>query len=342
MLDLGATITPHWHDGHFWVSHQLQGDPAAMDKISAVCLYMFRWRKFTESRWCSIGTCCRAVLCSLFVGLEQLVSLTRSDPKATDYHLHGFERLSKQIRTYIVVASIVNFVPESLLLEVSDDDRLARRCEELEGVLAEDLAWVESINEFTWIRLAAFAGSLTSAGQLRSMSIYFSHVAAGFINKRVFSVIRNYPWSLCIGDISTNLDILAVDTSEISDTCTFKIRALLKMGFNRVKLEQAIDVMREAPFSSIPVEQGHGSCAVMHRFHPLYTGHQLATRSMLHQARHLFTRPESELKLDKRAQRIHRLREKQPGKTSARHAFFSWFFVVFHSTVSSLWLSLNV
>ena len=154
------------------------------------------------------------------------------------------------------------------------------------------------------------------------MSIYSSHVAAGFINKRVVSVIRNYPWSLCIGDISTNLDILAVDTSEISDTCTFKIRALLKMGFNRVKLEQAIHVMREAPFSGIPVEQGHGSCAVMHRFHPLYTGHQLAIGSMLHQARHLFARPESERKLDKRAQRIHRLREKQPGKTSARHAFF--------------------
>ena len=305
-----------------------------MEQISVVCLYMFKWRKFTESRFGTIGPSCRALLCSLLVGLEQLVAMTRSDEKATDFHLHGFVRLSCSIRRYLVIASIVAFVPDGLLVEALTDDRLVRRCDELEGILAEEVAWVQTISDSTWRRLALVAGLPEAhALLLRHDVVHSCHVASSYVHNKMFAVLRSYPWSLCVGNIATNLESLARDESNISDDFTYKVRALMHIGFSNVKLEQAILVLREASFSTISVEQGHGSCAVIHRFHPLYTGNQLASRAMLHQVRHLFTRTDAELKMEKRSCHIDALNRRQPGKTSARHAFLSF---IMESAKSSL------
>ena len=334
MIEIVATVNPRWHSGFLWVSSSLQDDPTGMEQISAVCLYMFKWRKFTESRFGTIGPSCRALLCSLLVGLEQLVAMTRSDEKATDFHLHGFVRLSCSIRRYLVIASIVAFVPDGLLVEALTDDRLVRRCDELEGILAEEVAWVQTISDSTWRRLALVAGLPEAhARLLRHDVVHSCHVASSYIHNKIFAVLRSYPWSLCVGNIATNLESLARDESNISDDFTYKVRALMHIGFSNVKLEQAILVLREASFSTISVEQGHGSCAVIHRFHPLYTGNQLASRAMLHQVRHLFTRTDAELKMEKRSCHIDALNRRQPGKTSARHAFLSF---IMESAKSSL------
>ena len=42
-------------------------------------------------------------------------------------------------------------------------------------------------------------------------------------------------------------------------------------------------LLPDVEWSTIAVEQGHGSCAVLHRFHPDMEQHILANRSMLRQ-----------------------------------------------------------
>ena len=89
MLHIVAYVNPWWHTGHLWANGKLHIDLAAMETVRAVILYLFRWRKFVDRRFCMIGASCRAIVCSSRVGLDRLVTMTRSDPTPTGYHLHS-------------------------------------------------------------------------------------------------------------------------------------------------------------------------------------------------------------------------------------------------------------
>eukprot|EP00974_Lingulodinium_polyedra_P049628 4773131-Lingulodinium_polyedra.AAC.1 len=102
-------------------------------------MYMHKWRKFTESRWTSIGATARQLLRSMCVGLESLVALTRDDPLVSDFHLHGFEKLSCDIKMYVACAAVGSYPVEAFMLEVLEDDRLARRLPELKALLDDEM-----------------------------------------------------------------------------------------------------------------------------------------------------------------------------------------------------------
>ena len=80
MLEDLVAVNPEWRDNQLHVNAGLQEDSSCMERLSSVVLYVFKLRKFSESRWATMGPSCRAVLCSLAVGLEQLVHLTSQDP----------------------------------------------------------------------------------------------------------------------------------------------------------------------------------------------------------------------------------------------------------------------
>ena len=127
MLDLVVEVNPVWRAGNLWANGLLQADPSCFAKVYTVVLYMFRWRKFSESRWATIGPACRAVLCSLAIGLDHLVGRTRADAKNSDYHLHGYARMSAPIKQFMIVSGVVSCVADAMLQEIMRGDRLARR-----------------------------------------------------------------------------------------------------------------------------------------------------------------------------------------------------------------------
>ena len=324
MIELVVDVNPWWRNGALWVSGQLEGKPDVLEKVAAVVVYMFKWRKFSDTRWCTIGTSCRDLLRSLCVGLEQLAAITRADAHVTDYHLHGIVRLSDSIRKYTVVASVVSFVPDAVLVEVMLDDRLVRRPAELHEAMVDELKWLEAIGSFTWQRLAAVVGKGVSSESLRSECVNAAHIAASYINRKVFDVICEFPWKLAVGDVRRNLEQLEASDEVISDTFAAQVRALLRIGFNRDKLVDAVVLLKEVPWSTVPVEQAHGSIAVLHRFHPLYSCDQLSQRSMLHQCRHLFTTSDDERRVGKQRALVDRLQQRRSGHISAMHAFMGF------------------
>lgn len=205
MLDMVAEIHPWWKGGASWVSGDLEGEDDMLERVSLVVLYMHQWKQFTDSRWLTVGSACRAVVASLSVGLGQLVHKTREDPSATDFHLHGFGRLSPDLRKFMVIATIVSFVVDSLLVEVLSDDRLAGRGEQLRGGMAEELAWIEGLGPFVWDRLAYVVSEEYDGGNLWSECLHASHVAASYIQRKLFDILAGYPWKLAVGDIDRNL-----------------------------------------------------------------------------------------------------------------------------------------
>ena len=322
MLELVAEVHPLWENGFLFVSSNLE-EASVIEKVSHVLLYLCKWRRYTDSRWATIGPACRTLVWGLLVGLDKWVALTRKDPSASDFFLHGFTKLSKPLRRYCVVAALVAHVPDAVLSEALVDDRLVRRAAVLKEAMLEELLWVEGIDASIWAILAAVVGNNEEAKALQSTTMHSCHVAAAFVQHKVFNAVEGYPWNLAVGDVGLNLDALATSTEEIADACTHKIRLLVQNGFPREQLIRGIALFREVSWSSVPVEQSHASAAILHRFHPEYSMEMLTARATLHQCSHLFLTPTEAGKEARYATRLDNLRKKDPLKVNGRSLFLA-------------------
>lgn len=59
-----------------------------MDLVSGIesCLMkMWQFRKFTESRWLTVGSSSRVLVAALLTGLDDLVAAISRDPPCTQY-----------------------------------------------------------------------------------------------------------------------------------------------------------------------------------------------------------------------------------------------------------------
>ena len=323
MLERVCEISPWFADGFLWVSAHLAEDEDAIAKVTFVLVYMCQWRRFCDSRWVTIGPSCRPLLWCLCIGLEQWVSLTRSDPGESDYHLHGFSRLSPTIKKCAAVASISANVTDAVLTEALLDDRLVRRAAELKQVMLDEVLWVQGIDSFVWDRLATVVGAKQTGVGLANAAIHASYVQVAFAKFRVFNVLEAYPWSLAVGDIEDNLDDLAATDSPISDPTTQKIRVLLQQGYNRKQVALGVALFREVSFSTVAVEQAHASAACIHKYHPAYESLMLSTRATLHQSRHLFLTPPGDRVEAKAAGKLATMKQKSPFKASGSNAFLA-------------------
>eukprot|EP00969_Alexandrium_andersonii_P020568 899122-Alexandrium_andersonii.AAC.1 len=145
--------------------------------LSRAVLYLFKFRKFVDSRWCTVGPACRTLCCALAVGLDGLVGLIRGSGNASDYYIHGYERLAPEVRKYTVVAAIASFVPDSFLIELLEDDRVARRVGVLQATMTEEQQWIDALPALVWCRMPALSVSEWGPAAMRSSTVHAGMVA---------------------------------------------------------------------------------------------------------------------------------------------------------------------
>ena len=97
-IELFVEVNPRWEGGKLWANPHLQADPECWDKVSVLVMYLLKWKKFSETRWATVGSSCRAFLGSLLVGLDELVAIARADSTVSDFHLHGYTKCNKAVR----------------------------------------------------------------------------------------------------------------------------------------------------------------------------------------------------------------------------------------------------
>ena len=85
LVELGL----RWRGDRLQVYEGAASNPDFVEKVTACMLSVFRFQRFTDSRWCTIGDSCRSIVASLALGLGGLVESIRSDPKASDYYIRG-------------------------------------------------------------------------------------------------------------------------------------------------------------------------------------------------------------------------------------------------------------
>ena len=80
-----ATDLQIWWDGHrLLVSAKYEDEPTLHEKVTGLLLTVFRFKKFTDSRWCTLGDSSRTLVASLSLGLDALIELIRKDPRTSN------------------------------------------------------------------------------------------------------------------------------------------------------------------------------------------------------------------------------------------------------------------
>lgn len=224
-------VNPWFRDDILWVSINVEGSTTALELVGNCLLYIFKFRRFTDSRWCTIGPSCRILTGALAVGLNALVSLVREAPHSSEYYLGGFDRCSEDVRTYAAIASVASYVPEGLLYELMEDDRVMENLPNLEQVVFDEIAYVESMPSIVWERLSHIVkGTRLNSASMHSAAVHSTHIGAAFLVSRVFKVAKGFPWRLCSGDIQENLQDLSESEAPASDGITEKVYKLMQIG----------------------------------------------------------------------------------------------------------------
>ena len=315
-----------WQQGALLVNACMRSEPDPLGSIVTLIMYLFKWQPFTDTRWCKSTPACQSLISSCAVGLQALVGRVRADGSKTDFHLHGFSNFDMPLRKLAVLTGICGAVANSILLELFDDGRVARRLAELEMCVRDEVKYIQDLAPYTWERLAGIIGQDGYTGlQLHADAQHVSHIIAGFIDHKVFREARQLPWSLVRNDVSANLaELRARDAATLSGAA-WKIHALLARGFPQACIEHGIRLFGDISWGTDAAERGHGSGAVLHRYHPEYVPATLAQRSAIHQCRTLFAPvPRERYELRTKA-KLAALLRRAPVRSGGRQVFFGDF-----------------
>ena len=293
--DILADLQVKWDGERLWVAEEHAGNKDLFQKISVCMLSVFKFKKFTDSRWITLGECCRSLVASVSLGMQGLVKHIRDRPQTSDYYIHGFARLDNDALRYAIVAALASNLCDSVLLSMLEDDRLARRVEHIDACMLEEVGWLENLEDIMWERLSNLLADCPSK-VLKTQTILSSISSGAYVTWRTLSNLKTYPWRLCSGDVEANLaELEAMDEPPSNDPTTAKIHKLLQLGYNRSVLIEGIRLLGQVHWTTASVEQGHGSAATVHRMHKHYGSNMLSQRAFLHMFDQLVAKEDSKL-----------------------------------------------
>ena len=316
---LAEELRLRWRDGKIEVAASCRETDDLVGKISFALLSLWHFQKFSESRWVTVGASCRSLAAGLLTGLPSLVATIRKDPKASDFNPHGFERLTATARKFVVRAAVSSHVSDAGLRTLMEDSRVVVHLPALKGSVQDEVQWLADVGGSVWTALAGASGEAASV--LRSDTIASGHVALAFLHSRYIRAAQQLPWSLACGDPAANLDKLK-DMPQPKEPTASKIWTLLQLGFNRQQLLVGFQLLLDAPWGTVAVEQQHASAATLRRFHGEYGLETLLPRSLVHGMRKLLPKPcLAEKVIAALKAKIHRLKAKRPSRIGAKQLY---------------------
>ena len=220
-------VAPRWLDNTLHVRSGLQNTTDGLENISAVFIHCMQWKRFTETRWLTVGASCRRLMCSIAMGLDGLFTVTRAGGNY-EYYAHGWDRCTDTTRKFAATCAVGSWPVESILAEVLHDDRLGRNVEEIDAKLKEELLWIESVPFEIWERLAELTPSW-DAVQLRDSTLKSAHTSSAYVYKLSIDAAMGLPWKLGRGDVLKNLHGLVLGEKP-SDEISGQIKELLERG----------------------------------------------------------------------------------------------------------------
>ena len=276
---VASELRLQWKDGKLQVAASCVKVPDLLDTVSSALLGLWEFRQFCSSRWVTVGTSCRRLLAAWLSGFDSLVATVRANPKASDWNLHGYEKLTPAMRQFVAIAGMSAYSSEAVLAELMADSRVPRRLPELEEAMEHELTFLKSIRRPIWADIAAV--SHQTPGEARTQTLSAAHISNGFLRTKCFNPAKELPWSLGTGDVDENLAQLAAGPEPDQPTAN-KIWRLVRLGYNRGQLKKGISLLLDAPWGTSGAEQQHASATLLKKFHPEVGQDSLMERAFLH------------------------------------------------------------
>ena len=177
--------------------------PELLDLVSTTLLSVWRFVKWSVSRFLTVGTSSRTMVAGCLTGIKGLVDFITHDTNASLFYLNGHARLTADRRAFLVVVAMVIRLAESALQSLLEDPRVATTYDSLWQTMADEMMWLAQLPLCVWEVLGCVAEM--GAVELRSRCIAGAHTSFHFIWRRVLEPAGDLPWSLCRGDGKANL-----------------------------------------------------------------------------------------------------------------------------------------
>ena len=297
------------------VSAEQQDSCTIRAEIYMVLLKVFRVMEWSDSRWLGASRTSRQMLAAILLGIEDFVQFAVARGHST-WSLCSFQKLDPDIKQFFVQAAIGAYPADACMDIVIEDDRVPIILQRLDQEMQEELQFVLSIGSDVWRVLADAVGS--TAAHLRSSSLEVAFTSAAYLTQKM-QLARSLPWSCLTGSASESLDLFAA-LPPPEEELSLKIWTLIRLGMDRTTLEEGISLVQRLSWSTNTTEQGHSAASRVLRHHRVCAV-TMQVRSVVCQARALFSVPVEETQLENSRAKLRRLQSKHPQTIGAKSAF---------------------
>lgn len=277
-LDIILDLQLRFEGDHLKVGLQHQGDPDLLNRIEVSILHLFKYRRFTDSRWVTLGSTGRSAVASMIVGVSSLVDYCVADSKSSSYYVQGWQRVGEDCKALFGAVAMSSFVADSALQLILDDGRLPRILGDVDRDLMAQVEFVCGMSPAVWSCVARACG--LNERTLVDDSIMSAVTQAAYIHYKT-KPAREYPYKLNRGDKLSNLSELKAMPDRPSEETTGKIWELLQRGVPAEDLLPGLDLLDQVDWSGTPVEQGHVKASRLMRKHPGYASDSMQCRAQV-------------------------------------------------------------
>ena len=310
-----------WDGTHLEVSNVHADSPDVWQRLVNVLLYVHKFKKFSTSRWCSVGQSCRTIVAALLLGLDDLASFVIKHPLKHNSYINGYKRLQGRAKHFCCLAALAAYPCDYLLGELLEDDRIVKNMTQLKEGVADEVKWLHSLPADVYETLGKLCG--LSGGEFRSDTLAAIGTSVGFMNTQIWSAVSAGPWALAQGNIAENLEALKLKAAPpCSDSTSRNIWQLLREGCGIQYLVEGVSLLLDIGWSSATVEQQHASASVMRRAHPQLAVNMICARALLHTTIKLLSVDKDQRALERKQQRLSKLVHKRRACVGSRQLFF--------------------
>ena len=121
---LAHTLQLVFKDGCLCVAETCSDMPDFIGTLTATLLSVWRFVRWSESRFLTVGSSSRNIVASLLVGIDDLVGFIKQNQCNSMFYLNGFSRLTDSRRSFLVQCAVVSRVSDSCLVELLEDPAL--------------------------------------------------------------------------------------------------------------------------------------------------------------------------------------------------------------------------
>lgn len=321
---LAETLQLSFRGGRLQIAASAAQRPDLVDIVTTALLSTWKFVRWTESRFLTVGKASRTMIAAMLTGLEDLVQFIREDAQASKFFISGFGRLQGPVKVFLAEAALSSRVADGVLAELMEDGRVAMRYEALYETLAEEMKWLVDVPVYVWQEVGRVAG--VPWEDLRSSCISAGHTSFHFFWRRVLRPAGDLPWRLARGDVRQNLLDMR-DEEPPDEPFSWQMWQLLRMGVNIEQLVSTVRLLLEIGWTTLPAEQQHGSLASIRRWHPEYSMETLVGRAFLMQLRRLLpSMSEDEKALARLSKQLDRVLAKNPSAAGGRQEYVAELF----------------